>query len=128
MDWIPDFEKAVYQINSALRALEEVILENQIEGIKVLEFLLSFNPKSHDQRDIAIKIHAIRSMDKNIQPAAYTVFEQSLSHGVPIWKIYKDRIYKMIDRRREKLKSFSVSCATPFNNNSKEVSHEAENY
>lgn len=44
MDKATDFESAVNRINDAMQALEEIALTNRLEGGKILEFLLSFNP------------------------------------------------------------------------------------
>lgn len=101
VDGIPDFEKAAYEINTAFHELEQVVLNDQIEGVKVLEFFLSFNPAIFDQNDLSIKIDAWRPLNGHCQVHARTIVEQSLSFDIPVWKTYREKIQKVIDRRRE---------------------------
>lgn len=101
MDRASDYESAVVQINSSIRELERVILTDRIEGVKILEFFLSFNPAIFNQDDLSIKMDAWRLLNGHCKPHARLIVEQSMSFDIPIWKTYREKIQKVIDRRRE---------------------------
>ena len=101
MDRANDYESAVVQINSSIRELERVILTDRIEGVKILEFLLSFNPAIFNQDDLSIKMDAWRLLNGHCKAHARLIVEQSMSFDIPIWKTYREKIQKVIDRRRE---------------------------
>ena len=101
MDRANDYESAVVQINSSIRELERVILTDRIEGVKILEFFLSFNPAIFNQEDLSIKMDAWRLLNGHCKAHARLIVEQSMSFDIPIWKTYREKIQKVIDRRRE---------------------------
>ncbi len=101
MDKASDYEGAVIQINNSIRELERVILSDRMEGVKVLEFFLSFNPAIFNQDDLSIKMDAWRLLDRHCKAHARLIVEQSISFDIPIWKTYREKIQKVIDRRRE---------------------------
>lgn len=101
MDRASDYESAVVQINSSIRELERVILTDRIEGVKILEFFLSFNPTIFNQDDLSIKMDAWRLLNGHCKAHARLIVEQSMSFDIPIWKTYREKIQKVIDRRRE---------------------------
>ena len=101
MDRANDYESAVVQINSSIRELERVILADRIEGVKILEFFLSFNPAIFNQDDLSIKMDAWRLLNGHCKAHARLIVEQSMSFDIPIWKTYREKIQKVIDRRRE---------------------------
>ena len=101
MDKASDYESAVVQINSSIRELERVILTDRIEGVKILEFFLSFNPAIFNQDDLSIKMDAWRLLNGHCKVHARLIVEQSMSFDIPIWKTYREKIQKVIDRRRE---------------------------
>ena len=101
MDKANDYEGAVVQINSSIRELERVILTDRIEGVKILEFFLSFNPAIFNQDDLSIKMDAWRLLNGHCKAHARLIVEQSMSFDIPIWKTYREKIQKVIDRRRE---------------------------
>ena len=101
MDKAKDYEGAVIQINNSIRELEKIILSDRIEGVKVLEFFLSFNPAIFNQDDLSIKMDAWRFLDGHCKAHARLIVEQSISFDIPIWKTYREKIQKVIDRRRE---------------------------
>ncbi|HHK2607950.1 MAG: hypothetical protein ACN6QH_10210 [Pseudomonas sp.] len=101
MDKASDYESAVVQINSSIRELERVILTDRIEGVKILEFFLSFNPAIFNQDDLSIKMDAWRLLNGHCKAHARLIVEQSMSFDIPIWKTYREKIQKVIDRRRE---------------------------
>ena len=101
MDRANDYESAVVQINSSIRELERVILTDRIEGVKILEFFLSFNPAIFNQDDLSIKMDAWRLLNGHCKAHARLIVEQSMSFDIPIWKTYREKIQKIIDRRRE---------------------------
>lgn len=101
MDRASDYESAVVQINSSIRELERVILTDRIEGVKILEFFLSFNPAIFNQDDLSIKMDAWRLLNGHCKAHARLIVEQSMSFDIPIWKTYREKIQKVIDRRRE---------------------------
>lgn len=101
MDRANDYESAVVQINSSIRELERVILTDRIEGVKILEFFLSFNPAIFNQDDLSIKMDAWRLLNGHCKAHARLIVEQSMSFDIPIWKTYREKIQKVIDRRRE---------------------------
>ena len=101
MDRASDYESAVVQINSSIRELERVILTDRIEGVKILEFFLSFNPAIFNQDDLSIKMDAWRLLNGHCKAHARLIVEQSMSFDIPIWKTYREKIQKIIDRRRE---------------------------
>ncbi|APO83232.1 hypothetical protein D3C76_1441540 [compost metagenome] len=101
MDKAKDYEGAVIQINNSIRELEKIILSDRIEGVKVLEFFLSFNPAIFNQDDLSIKMDAWRFLDGHCKAHARLIVEQSISFDIPIWKTYREKIQKVIDLRRE---------------------------
>jgi len=101
MDKAKDYEGAVIQINKSIRELEKIILSDRIEGVKVLEFFLSFNPAIFNQDDLSIKMDAWRFLDGHCKAHARLIVEQSISFDIPIWKTYREKIQKVIDLRRE---------------------------
>ena len=101
MDKASDYESAVVQINSSIRELERVILTDRIEGVKILEFFLSFNPAIFNQDDLSIKMDAWRLLNGHCKAHARLIVEQSMSFDIPIWKTYREKIQKVIDLRRE---------------------------
>ncbi|WP_264309612.1 hypothetical protein [Pseudomonas putida] len=101
MDRASDYESAVIQVNSSIRELERVILTDRIEGVKILEFFLSFNPSIFNQDDLSIKIDAWRLLNGHCKVHAHLIIEQSITFDIPIWKTYREKIQKVIDRRRE---------------------------
>ncbi len=101
MDKVSDYESAVVQINSSIRELERVILTDRIEGVEILEFFLSFNPAIFNQDDLSIKMDAWRLLNGHCKAHARLIVEQSMSFDIPIWKTYREKIQKVIDRRRE---------------------------
>ena len=96
MDKATDFESAVIRINDAMQALEEIALTNRLEGGKILEFLLSFNPSICDQSDLSIKVGALRILNEQCKPHARIILEQSISSEIPVWTTYRDRIKKIL--------------------------------
>lgn len=101
MDRASDYEGAVVQVNSSIRELERVILADRIEGVKVLEFFISFNPAIFNQDDLSIKMDAWRLLNEHCKVHARLIIEQSITFDIPIWKTYREKIQKIIDRRRE---------------------------
>ncbi|WP_445674136.1 hypothetical protein ACUDA6_13685 [Pseudomonas ceruminis] len=101
VDKAKDYEGAVIQINNSIRELEKIILSARIEGVKVLEFFLSFNPAIFNQDDLSIKMDAWRLLDGHCKAHARLIVEQSISFDIPIWKNYREKIQKVIDLRRE---------------------------
>ncbi|HEJ1057455.1 TPA: hypothetical protein SLP05_005099 [Pseudomonas putida] len=101
MDKAKNYEGAVIQINNSIRELEKIILSDRIEGVKVLEFFLSFNPAIFNQDDLSIKMDAWRFLDGHCKAHARLIVEQSISFDIPIWKTYREKIQKVIDLRRE---------------------------
>lgn len=101
MDRASDYESAVIQVNSSIRELERVILTDRIEGVKILEFFLSFNPSIFNQDDLSIKMDAWRLLNGHCKVHARLIIEQSIAFDIPIWKTYREKIQKVIDRRRE---------------------------
>lgn len=101
MDKAKDYEGAVIQINNSIRELEKIILSDRIEGVKVLEFFLSFNPAIFNQDDLSIKMDAWRFLDGHCKAHARLIVEQSISFDIPIWKTYREKIQKVIDLIRE---------------------------
>lgn len=101
MDRASDYESAVIQVNSSIRELERVILTDRIEGVKILEFFLSFNPSIFNQDDLSIKMDAWRLLNGHCKVHARLIIEQSITFDIPIWKTYREKIQKVIDRRRE---------------------------
>ena len=95
-----DYELAIHEIHMSLRALEDLIVTDKFEGIKALEFLLSFNPAMHNQQDIGIKLDAISTICESHKKYARTILVQSIRYEVPIWGAYKGIIQRVIDRRR----------------------------
>lgn len=101
MDRAIDYECAVVKVNSSIRELERVILTDRIEGVKILEFFLSFNPAIFNQDDLSIKMDAWRLLNGHCKAHARLIVEQSMSFDIPIWETYREKIQKVIDRRRE---------------------------
>lgn len=101
MDRASDYESAVIQVNSSIRELERIILTDRIEGVKILEFFLSFNPSVFNQDDLSIKMDAWRLLNGHCKVHARLIIEQSITFDIPIWKTYREKIQKVIDRRRE---------------------------
>lgn len=101
MDRANDYESAVVQVNSSIRELERIILTDRIEGVKILEFFLSFNPSIFNQDDLSIKMDAWRVLNGHCKVHARLIIEQSITFDIPIWKTYREKIQKVIDRRRE---------------------------
>lgn len=101
MDDANDYEDAVIKVNSSIHELERVILTDRIEGVKILEFFLSFNPAIFNQDDLSIKMDAWRLLNGHCKIHARLIVEQSMSFDIPIWKTYREKIQKIIDRRRE---------------------------
>lgn len=101
MDKANNYEGAVVQVNNSVRELERVILSDRIEGEKILEFFLSFNPAIFNQDDLSIKMDAWRLLNEHCRIHARLIVEQSIYFDIPIWKTYREKIQKVIDRRRE---------------------------
>lgn len=101
MEKAKDYEGAVVQVNNSIRELERVILTDRVEGVKILEFFLSFNPAIFNQDDLSIKMDAWRLLNGHCKVHARMIVEQSITFDIPIWKTYREKIQKVIDRRRE---------------------------
>ena len=101
MDKAKDYVGAAIQINNSIHELERVILTDRVEGVKILEFFLSFNPAIFNQDDLSIKMDAWRLLNGHCKVHARMIVEQSITFDIPIWKTYREKIQKVIDRRRE---------------------------
>lgn len=101
MDKADNYEDAVVQLNNSIHELERVILTDRFEGVKILEFFLSFNPAIFNQDDLSLKMDAWRPLNAHCKAHARLIVEQSISFDIPIWKTYREKIQKVIDRRRE---------------------------
>ena len=78
------------------------VIQSDIEGTK----WNAKNPstlvfKSLNANDLSIKMDAWRLLNGHCKAHARLIVEQSMTFDIPIWKTYREKIQKVIDRRRE---------------------------
>ena len=101
MDKTTDFESAVIRVDESVSALGQAALKNKDEGLKILEFLISFNPNICDQDDLSVKVRALMGLNGECKSHARIIVEHSAVFGVPIWNSHKVNIQKIKEKWSE---------------------------
>lgn len=99
MDKANDYEGAVVQLNNSIHELESVILTDRFEGVKILEFLLSFNPEIYDQNEKELKDCVIEGLKDEMRNYARIIMDNSIKYEIPFWNLYEGKIKRVIEHR-----------------------------